>query len=326
MEVVLLTEESNVFEKTLELISEDPKYIDILSRIIDYEDEHHKDEYFEKLGWTYDDVVIPPHILYQLFLRGILKRVYKSRKYTGYLLANREETRRALNAFKKMETEKPKETETIVIPNDLFDVIENFEDIKEFIKMCLRAKEPVHVLLVGPPGTAKSLFLMELERLGGHFIVGSTSTRVGIRDLLYESLPRILIIDEIDKIKNGKELSALLTWMDYGRIVVTKHGLRSKREGKGWVFAAANRIDKLPPELLDRFRVIKIKPYTREQFIRVVTNFLTKRMSVPKELARYIAEKVVTYRISVRAARDIARMCNSKEAVDKAVKFLKNHS
>jgi len=317
---------TDVFELVLRVLHENPKYFDALSKIVEYEEKHHKDQYFHSLGWTYDDVVVAPQILYQLFLKGVLRQVYKSRKYTGYLLVDREGTKKALEAFEKGKKPEPVKEEKLEIPDDLFDIIEGFEDVKEFIKMCLRAKEPVHVLLVGPPGTAKSLFLMELERLGGRFIVGSTATRVGIRDLLYEELPRILIIDEIDKIKNGRELSALLTWMDYGRIVVTKHGLRNHREGKGWVFAAANRIDKLPPELLDRFRVIKIKQYTRDQFIRVVTNYLTKRMNVPKELARYIAEKVATYRISVRAARDIAKICNSKEEVDKAVKFLKKHT
>ena len=173
--------------------------------------------------------------------------------------------------------------------------------------------------------TAKSLFLMEIERLGARFITAGTSTKVGIRDIIYDELPRILIIDEIDKIADPNDLSALLTWMESGRIIITKHGLKDERRGKGWVFAAANTLRKLAPELIDRFEVFHVKPYTKEQFIRVVTGYLTKRKEVPEDLARYIAEKVQEYSVSVREAIRISRVAKTKNEVDRAIEIIRKY-
>jgi Holliday junction DNA helicase RuvB len=250
-------------------------------------------------------------------------------KHKYYVMKDREAVKKVLSEYKeyeKLAEERPTPAvETTGLPPDLFDVIEGYEDLKEFIKMSLRASEPVHCLMVGAPGTAKSLFLMEIERLGGRFITAGTSTKVGIRDIIYEELPRILIIDELDKIADPKDLSALLTWMESGRIVVAKSGLRDERRGRGWVFAAANTLKGLPPELIDRFQVFHIKPYTRDQFIRVVMGFLTRRRGVAADLARYIAERVADYSVSVREAIRIAALAKTREEVDKIVGIIQRY-
>ena len=41
----------------------------------------------------------------------------------------------------------------------LFDSIVGYEGIKRSFLRSLNSKEPVHILLVGPPGQAKTLFL-----------------------------------------------------------------------------------------------------------------------------------------------------------------------
>jgi len=294
---------------------------EVLRQLIEFQRKVDKQESrVFKGAWEYQEVkdLLKPWELNDLLQKGFITRVYESNRYKAYKV-NIDKVTEYLSRFEKPKTEK------LEIPADLFDVIEGFDDIKEFIKMSLRAKDPVHVLLVGPTGTAKSLFLMELERLGGYFITAGTTTKVGLRDLIYEELPRILIIDELDKIRDNRDLSALLTWMDYGRIVITKYGLRDVRHGKGWVFAAANRTSNLPPELLDRFRVFEIKRYSKEQFIKVATNYLIKRLNVDPELAKYIAVEVSKYDVSVRAARDIARMARTKEEVKKVISTLRKY-
>nr|MDO8081719.1 AAA family ATPase [Candidatus Freyarchaeota archaeon] len=204
-------------------------------------------------------------------------------------------------------------------------MIEGFDDIKEFIRRSLNAEEPVHVLLVGAPGTAKTLFLMEIERLGGRFITAGTSTRVGIRDVLFDETPRILIVDEVEKVSDQKDLSALLTWMESGRIIVTKHGMQGEKRGKVWVFGACNSDEKLSPELKDRFQVFYIKSYTEEQFRRIVANYLSKRMKVRRDLAAYIAERVGEYTTSVREAVRVARISKSKKDVDSNISIIKKY-
>ena len=316
---------------SLESLLVDPEIRETLRRIIEYEEEQERkfkaDPAFQGLDmkpyWSLMDIPAEWHIVKKLMFAGLVERPAKK----WYILKDRESARKALEEYeRKMKERQQKAAEvTQELPEDLFDVIEGYEDIKEFIKMSLRADEPVHVLLVGSPGTAKSLFLMEIERLGARFITAGTSTKVGIRDIIYDELPRILIIDEIDKIADPNDLSTLLTWMEHGRIIITKHGLKDERQGKGWVFAAANTLKRLPPELIDRFEVFHIQPYTKEQFIRVVTGYLTKRKGVPEDLARYIAEKVQEYSVSVREAIRISRVAKTKDEVDKIVEIIKKY-
>jgi len=317
---------------SLESLLTDPEVRETLKRIIKYEEKEEQkfrtDPIYQGLDtkpyWSLMDIPAEWHIVKKLIFAGLVER--PSKKW--YILKDREYTKKILEEYEekiKKRQQKAAELEAQELPEDLFDVIEGYDELKEFIKMSLKAEEPVHVLLVGAPGTAKSLFLMEIERLGARFITAGTSTKVGIRDIIYDELPRILIIDEIDKIADPKDLSSLLTWMETGRIVITKHGLRDERRGKGWVFAAANTLKRLPPELIDRFQVFHIKPYTKEQFIRVVTGYLTKRKEVPEDLARYIAEKVQEYSVSVREAIRISRIAKTKDEVDKVISIVRKY-
>ena len=41
----------------------------------------------------------------------------------------------------------------------LFDAIIGFDDAKELFEMSIRADKPLHLLLVEPPASAKSLFM-----------------------------------------------------------------------------------------------------------------------------------------------------------------------
>ena len=305
----------------------DPLVRETLKAIIRHEEEkeerYAQDPALQGLRpyWELMDIPTEWHVVRKLVFAGFVEKAAKR----WYILKDREKAKKAVMEYEEGVSQRREFLENMEIPDDLFDVIEGYEDLKEFFTMVLAAEDPVHCLLVGAPGTAKSLFLMEIERLGARYITAGTATKVGIRDIIYDELPRILIIDEIDKISDAKDLSAILTWMESGRIVITKHGLQDERRGKGWVFAACNRLKGLPPELLDRFQVFHIKPYTKEQFIRVVTGFLVKRRNTPEELARYIAERVQEYSVSVREAIRISNLAKTKEDVDRVTKILERY-
>jgi len=318
---------------TLENLIRDPEIRESLQRIIAHEEKlvekYRSDPMYEGLRdanpyWSLMDIPIEWSVARKLLFAGVIRKAAKK----WYILVDREAVKKALKEYeeyRKIREGKIVEVVEKGLPPDLFDVVEGYNDLKEFLFMTLRAEEPVHCLLVGPPGTAKSLILMELERIGARFITAGTATKVGIRDVIYDELPRLLIIDEIDKISDSRDLASLLTWMESGRIIITKHGLRDERKGKGWVFAASNRLDRLPPELIDRFQVFHIKPYTPEQFVQVVIGYLTKRMNVPQELAKYIAEKVKEYSVRVREAIRVARLAKNKEDVDKFIRIVRRY-
>ena len=88
------------------------------------------------------------------------------------------------------------------LPDDLFACIINYDDVKDEIRFTLREGKRNHYIMVGPPATAKSLFLMELARLSGTYqATGSTVTGPGLTDALLTYQPRILVLDELDKVK-----------------------------------------------------------------------------------------------------------------------------
>ena len=89
--------------------------------------------------------------------------------------------------------------------------------------MSINADKPVHILLVGPPASAKSLFMSCLTKLErSYYAVGSSSTKSGIFDYLFEHRPRYFIIDEIEKMSK-RDQTGLLTLMESGILSELKH-------------------------------------------------------------------------------------------------------
>jgi len=203
----------------------------------------------------------------------------------------------------------------VSIPDDLFDVIELHDDKKRLLMAGLRAEDPVHFLLVGTPASAKSLFLEQLRKLPrAVFIIGSSTTKVGIVDLLFEERPRYLIIDELDKVGDRNDLAALLSLMEGGVVVETKHNHR--REGKFdvRVFAGANRIERIPLELQSRFFVLTFNEYTPDEFHRIAMSVLMKREDAPQDIAELIATRLLRD-VGTRDVRDavkVARLAKSQ--------------
>jgi replication-associated recombination protein RarA len=105
----------------------------------------------------------------------------------------------------------------------LFDNVVGFEDVKTLFEMAIGAERPVHLLLCGPPSSGKSLFMSSLTRLErSYYAVGSSSTKSGIFDYLFEHRPRYFIVDELEKM-NKKDQTSLLNLMESGILSELKH-------------------------------------------------------------------------------------------------------
>jgi DNA replicative helicase MCM subunit Mcm2 (Cdc46/Mcm family) len=106
----------------------------------------------------------------------------------------------------------------------VFSKIEGLDDIKE---MMLRAESPerAHTLLTGHPASAKSLFMLEIEKFLRHkvyFAEGASTTKAGLQKFIAENQDKeIIIIDEIDKMAM-KDQEGLLTMMERGEFTSTK--------------------------------------------------------------------------------------------------------
>jgi Holliday junction DNA helicase RuvB len=215
------------------------------------------------------------------------------------------------------------------IPDDLFGIIEGYEDIKYVLRKALEAEKAASVLLVGPPASGKSLFLMELERVGGTIVLAGLGTKAGLRDIILEERPAILLIDELEKCDNPRDLSVLLTWLECGRIIVAKHKdhIDTVTTTKPLVFAACNTTKRLPPELLSRFSIFNLREYTPDEFKRVTIKVLTERENTQKKLAMYIASALLEFGFKdVREAVRISRLAETKEEARKIITIRAKYS
>lgn len=214
------------------------------------------------------------------------------------------------------------------LPPDLFGSIIGYDDVKDEIRFTLESGRPGHYLFVGPPATAKSLFLIELARLGQVYqAVGSRVSGPGLSDALLTFRPRLLLLDEIDKTPHDV-LSVLLSVMESGEVIVTKHGDHAREQMAVNVFAACNK-DTLAPELLSRFDLkLYFPPYSAEDFAKVCTGYLEKFERLPRELAEHIAGIVWGLDQDVRSARGIARRLRepSIQDADRVASFMRKYS
>ncbi len=122
--------------------------------------------------------------------------------------------------------------------------------------------------------------------------------------------PSILLIDELDKVRNAQDYTVLLSVMDPGVLEITQHGMKVERRVKVWVIAAANRIDGIPMELLNRFVKIGFKEYTVDEERAIIENMLVKRRSCSPDVAKKIAEVAATNRLEIREAIQLASKCD----------------
>jgi Holliday junction DNA helicase RuvB len=188
-----------------------------------------------------------------------------------------------------------------------FDAIVGNHDIKLILNRAILSERPIHVLLVGKPGSAKSMFLTEMMRRlkNSYFIVGSNTTKAGLVNQLFERQPKYLLIDELDKM-NANDQVSLLHLMETGIISETKVKKTRQIELTSWVFATANNCEKIIEALLSRFVVLEVPDYSFEEF----TNIAVKRLAnekVDRYIASIIAEKV-WYELGSRDVRDVVKI------------------
>jgi Holliday junction DNA helicase RuvB len=174
----------------------------------------------------------------------------------------------------------------------LFNNIVGYDTIKKIFHFAFRSNLPVHILLVGPPGSAKTLFLMECMNLQrSYFTLGSHSTKAGMVDYLFANRPRYLIIDEIEYMAI-KDQAVLLSLMETGILSETKFEKTRRSVMKTWVFASCNNEKKLLTPLLSRFIVLHFKKYDYKTFFKITKNILLKECNLEQNCSELIALKV----------------------------------
>lgn len=297
--------------------------LDTLNKIKQYESDHAVSQW--PGGWTGTEVGIPPAHVDVLDSLGAIVPVKDEdgrmvdvtrSSATGYRLSS-------VNFFldiDRVPTPSPSE-EPVVLPQDLFASIVGYDEVKELLVAALLSPKPVHVLLVGPPALAKSLFLWDIERAYSQsslWLLGSATSQTAMWDMVAEAQPQVLLFDEFEKMKVVDQ-SALLSLMEGGRLVRAKVGRRLDLTVECRVFAAANSLHRLTPELLSRFARQILHPYQAPAFRQVVASVLVEREGVDEEMAQEIGELLVGRTQDVRDAIRVARLSHqlgAKRAVE----------
>jgi len=205
----------------------------------------------------------------------------------------------------------------------LFETIIGYDDIKKIFKMSLISDKPVHILLVGPPASAKTLFMLEFLKLErSYFTLGSHSTKAGMIDYLFDYRPRYLLVDEIEHMPY-KDQTSLLSIIETGILTETKSQKTRSTQLKTWIFATCNNKEKLLSPLLSRFIIFHLKSYNRDKFIEVSNGILVKN-DIPFDLSNEISH-VVWNKLKSRDIRDcikISRLAKTIEDVEWIAKTL----
>lgn len=209
----------------------------------------------------------------------------------------------------------------------LFENIIGYDDIKKIFLFAIKSHLPVHILLIGPPGSAKTLFLMECMKIHrSYFTLGSHSTKAGMLDYLFNNRPRNLIIDEIEYMP-FKDQAALLSLMETGILSETKFDKTRKAVLKTWVFASCNDEKKLLTPLLSRFLILCFKKYNYDEFLKITNHLLSKECNIESCVSSRIAY-LVWNRLKSRDIRDcikIGRLSKNMEDVNLIVNTLKQY-
>jgi len=166
--------------------------------------------------------------------------------------------------------------------------IREYDDIKHLVRRALDSDENYNLLFVGPPASAKTLLLLGiLECRKGVYFDGSNTTN-RILDVLEDETPRVICIDELDKM--SRQFQNQLLNFESGRIKVDQQRKSYDFEIKGAkVFATCNEINRLSKPLQSRFRRLHLPPYTKEQFIDIAVKVYPK---LKEEISRIIGEEV----------------------------------
>lgn len=209
-----------------------------------------------------------------------------------------------------------------------FEEIIGHNDIKQFFVKALLSKRPVHLLLVGSPGSAKTMFLTEIMRhhRASYFVVGSNTTKAGLVNQLFETRPKFLLIDELEKMSVTDQTS-LLHLMETGIISETKINKTRQVQLTSWVFATANSCEKIIEPLLSRFAILDIPEYTFEEFSKIAVTRV-KIENIHESVARVIAEKVWNELGSkdIRDVIKVARLASNEKEIPFVVKMLRRRT
>jgi len=282
---------------------------DVIERILELV-ENPKFEYNKTLGFEAWQLNTDNRTLMELVKLGILEITLKTNKSTFYKIKDIERAKKFLEVYNvKIDTSKP-----------LFASIIGYEEQKEILKRVLESEKPIHVLLLGSPSTAKTLFLLELTKIPNSIYLTPYITYSGLFNYL-DLEPKLILIDQLDNLKYPDVYRLLIDICEYGIATKTSYNEKIVKTIKTKIIATANTVKRIPQALLSRFLILQFKKYSEEEFINISKQLL-KDYNLSEDVKDYIIEKCKNS-LDVRNVLKLANICKSREDVDKFMKFIR---
>jgi Holliday junction resolvasome RuvABC ATP-dependent DNA helicase subunit len=211
--------------------------------------------------------------------------------------------------------------EQMPVEERFFSSIVGYSDLKRLLMKAIVSKEPVHILLTGPPATSKTVFLLEMQKEleNSHYVDGTATSGKGMIDFLFDnSKTEYLLIDEVDKI-NKRDQTVLYNVMETGILSETKSshtnvGSRQQKM-KLRIFATANELEKLQKPFRSRFMEFYLSEYNLQEFLEITKRLLYSRYKLNQEIAAAIAN-VVWNDIKTKDIRDVLQIAKLARNID----------
>ena len=207
-----------------------------------------------------------------------------------------------------------------------FSNIYGLDGMKENLFRALISEEQINILLVGPPATSKTLVMSTIqEKCNDVFYYdASNTTSAGlIEELFYNRNAKLIIIDEIDKLKRN-DLSSLLGLLNNGKIVKKLKEIKYDfRIENVKIFATSNSIVNLPKPVRSRFQEYYLREYSDDDFIQVVKFCLIKKL--PEEICEAIGLMLISVeRKDVRKAIVISNLLKTNDTKEDVLRVFEN--
>jgi replication-associated recombination protein RarA len=202
--------------------------------------------------------------------------------------------------------------------NRSFSEIHLYDDLKQLLRRMLISKESVHCVLVGPPASGKTMFLLSIQKnmKNVFFIDATNASGPGIVDKLFAYPPtKIILVDEIEKMTK-RDQNMLLNLLETGMLVSTK--VRKTQEMKFVtikLFATSNDIEQLSKPLRSRPMEFHLPEYDFNGFREIVVKLAADRYRLSREIADKIAF-VVWHEMGTKDVRDALQLMKLASSID----------
>lgn len=319
---VEMVSEQAVREAVVDVVNRLPKYKASIEKLLEVDEQNPEGKFWGEdsptgRAWYARNSGIPNQHLGYLVQRGIVTIFWRSNSTKIYCLSHPQVVAEAMNSQDRdhqlAEAGTPRAGSRQLAFDELFQRVYGYEKVKKWCRRYL--ERGVNIALIGAAGSAKTVILRDIGRLAnGHYKPATHFSKRAMFDFLFYSNVDYFCLDEADELE-GKNWAHIYTMAWDGYIELNLKDDYRHKELSPVMVIGLNDVDRLPEAIRRRFKVIRMDPYTKEEFEKVGFECLVNDEGVSEELARFIVTMISSWTTDVRQAIMYGRACDNEEEV-----------